>query len=554
MNGTANNDWHELNYSYLVNAAQQVHQLLERHAAPAEAQSETATESILAAIAATMPAPPALEQLVAIFELSLFERDILLLCVAMELIPNFKLLCAKVQGNPELNYPTFGLAKTVFPSFNWGATKATATLLSWQLIEIKQGATRLESSLEINQRVFYYLLGESCVDAQLLGIINPLPLESTHHKLLPPSHQKIALDISSNRSGDIVPVVQLCGADLVDKRNIAAAASSLMGYSLDLISAIHLPSEPNQLYHLRRCIEREAILNNSIVLLECDEVSLKEPAREQAISLFIEGIGIKLIVSSRDRIPQKQRPLFTIDVPKLTKAEQRAIWQDVLGSAAEELNGQLETLVSQFNLSMPAIMTAGAIASNKINQDRSSSPTNTNNLAQTLWNTCRSNARPRLDDLATRIESKVTWDDLILVAEQSKILQQIAVHVKERANVYEDWGFAGKNYRGLGINALFAGSSGTGKTLAAEVLANELKLDLYRIDLSSVVSKYIGETEKNLRRIFDAAETGGRFYYLMKLMLYLARGLKLKIVGIDMPTKKSAICYSEWKLIKVWQF
>ena len=381
--------------------------------------------------------------------------------------------------------------------------------MSWQLIEIKQGATKLESRLQINDRVFYYLLGESCGDAQLLGIVNPLPLESTERALLPPSHQKLAVEIRDAWSGDILPVVQLCGADLVDKRNIAAAASSLSGCGLDTISAVYLPSDPNQLYHLRRCVEREAILNNSIVFLECDEVSLKEPAREQAISLFIEGIGIKLIVSSRDRIPQKQRPLFTIDVPKLTKTEQRAIWQDVLGSAAEELNGQLETLVSQFNLSMPAIMTAGAIASNKINQDRSSSPTNTNNLAQTLWNTCRSNARPRLDDLATRIESKVTWDDLILVAEQSKILQQIAVHVKERANVYEDWGFAGKNYRGLGINALFAGSSGTGKTLAAEVLANELKLDLYRIDLSSVVSKYIGETEKNLRRIFDAAETGG---------------------------------------------
>ncbi len=78
-----------------------------------------------------------------------------------------------------------------------------------------------------------------------------------------------------------------------------------------------------------------------------------------------------------------------------------------------------------------------------------------------------------------------------------------------RAQVYEQWGFAAKSSRGLGISALFAGASGTGKTLAAEVLANELRLDLYRIDLSQVVSKYIGETEKNLRRVFDAAEDGG---------------------------------------------
>jgi SpoVK/Ycf46/Vps4 family AAA+-type ATPase len=75
--------------------------------------------------------------------------------------------------------------------------------------------------------------------------------------------------------------------------------------------------------------------------------------------------------------------------------------------------------------------------------------------------------------------------------------------------VYESWGFAGKSRRGLGISALFAGASGTGKTMAAEVIGKELRLDVYRIDLSSVISKYIGETEKNLRRVFDAAEGGG---------------------------------------------
>jgi len=81
--------------------------------------------------------------------------------------------------------------------------------------------------------------------------------------------------------------------------------------------------------------------------------------------------------------------------------------------------------------------------------------------------------------------------------------------VRQRTTVYETWGFARSGSRGLGISALFAGASGTGKTMAAEVIADELRLDLYRIDLSSVVSKYIGETEKNLRRIFDAAEQGG---------------------------------------------
>jgi SpoVK/Ycf46/Vps4 family AAA+-type ATPase len=99
-------------------------------------------------------------------------------------------------------------------------------------------------------------------------------------------------------------------------------------------------------------------------------------------------------------------------------------------------------------------------------------------------------------------------DDLALPPREKQLLQEIAIHAAERDKVYREWGFEAKNSRGLGITALFSGARSTGKTMAAEALANELSLDLFRIDLSSVVSKYIGETEKNLRRVFDAAEDG----------------------------------------------
>ena len=119
----------------------------------------------------------------------------------------------------------------------------------------------------------------------------------------------------------------------------------------------------------------------------------------------------------------------------------------------------------------------------------------------------------RLDDLAQRIQPTATWDDLVLPAADKSLLREVAAQVAHRGTVYETWGFAEKIARGLGISALFAGPSGTGKTMAAEVLANELRLDLYRIDLASVVSKYIGETEKNLRRVFDAAEDSGAILF-----------------------------------------
>jgi SpoVK/Ycf46/Vps4 family AAA+-type ATPase len=134
-------------------------------------------------------------------------------------------------------------------------------------------------------------------------------------------------------------------------------------------------------------------------------------------------------------------------------------------------------------------------------------------LADRLWDACLASTRPRLDALAQRIEPKATWDQFVLPEAELTLLHQIAQQVAKRSTVYETWGFADRMSRGLGISALFTGPSGTGKTMAAEVIANDLRLSLYRIDLSAVVSKYIGETEKNLRQLFDAAEEGGALLF-----------------------------------------
>jgi SpoVK/Ycf46/Vps4 family AAA+-type ATPase len=162
----------------------------------------------------------------------------------------------------------------------------------------------------------------------------------------------------------------------------------------------------------------------------------------------------------------------------------------------------MDLMVTQFDLDAQSI---GAIAASVL-KNRA---TRHEELGDSLWQACRSHAHPRLGDLAQHLQPVATWEDLVLPKPQIETLKDVSTHVRQRMKVYETWGFAAKSSRGLGISALFAGVSGTGKTMAAEVLANELKLDLYRIDLSQVVSKYIGETEKNLRRVFDAAEEGG---------------------------------------------
>ena len=261
------------------------------------------------------------------------------------------------------------------------------------------------------------------------------------------------------------------------------------------LPAALLPVNLADLESLHRVWEREAILRNTALLLDCDRVEPGDTSHALAIDRWIELTCTPLLISTRDPRTNIERPILTVDVRKPTSREQRETWQSALGGDATRWNGQLERLVSQFDFSTAAICSTANSLGDKNDSD--------------LWEACRLRARPRLQDLAQHIVSGATWADIVLPAAQMSTLQTISLQVRHRARVCDEWGFAEKSNRGLGLSVLFAGPSGTGKTLAAEILANELELDLFRIDLSAVVSKYIGETEKNLRRVFDAAEEGG---------------------------------------------
>ncbi|HXO43192.1 MAG TPA: ATP-binding protein, partial [Thermoanaerobaculia bacterium] len=183
-------------------------------------------------------------------------------------------------------------------------------------------------------------------------------------------------------------------------------------------------------------------------------------------------------------------------------AEQRDLWQAALAEAGLAPS-HLDPLVAQFRLGPAGIRAACAAARSRLDTGAGG------DALGLVWEACRALARPRLDDLARRSEAGAAWEDLVLPEEQLALLRRIASQVRQRFRVYETWGFAARGDRGLGVSALFTGASGTGKTTAAEVLGCELALDLYRVDLAAVVSKFIGETEKNLARIFAAAEEGG---------------------------------------------
>jgi SpoVK/Ycf46/Vps4 family AAA+-type ATPase len=130
-----------------------------------------------------------------------------------------------------------------------------------------------------------------------------------------------------------------------------------------------------------------------------------------------------------------------------------------------------------------------------------------------LARAARRQSRHRLGDLATAVEPRAGWEDLVLPPDRVAQVHEICTQVRRQHEVFDEWGFGARMSRARGVSALFSGPPGTGKTLATEVIAGELGLDLYKVDLSGVVSKYIGETEKNLERIFAEAEAGNSILF-----------------------------------------
>jgi len=487
--------WFESNQRYLTLMLARIRAMLERRAG-LESAAELTEDGVMNGIAAGMTSPPAIESVCKLFGLSPFERDVLLLCAGIELDSRISALCASVQGETIRNSPSFSLALSLFPEAHWSALTPAAPLRWWRMVELGSGTTLTQTPLRIDERILHYLAGASHIDDRLMGYVEPVDVS----EFLVPSHKVLAEQIatawSTTVQGTPLPVIQLVGIDQSARRDVAAAAGALLGIRLCVMRAETIPSSPAESEALMRLWERETILSNLALMIVCHETDTSHALRWAEMARF------PVVISSRERLPFDNRHPLTFDVLKPTTAEQRQLWTESLGASAARLNGHMDLLVTQFDLDAQSI---GAIAAGALKT--SSSPRK--DLNDSLWQACRSHAHPRLGDLAQRIKPIATWDDMVLPDAQVETLRDISTHVRHRMKVYETWGFAAKSSRGLGISALFAGVSGTGKTMAAEVLANELRLDLYRIDLSQVVSKYIGETEKNLRRVFDAAEEGG---------------------------------------------
>ncbi|HLK88347.1 MAG TPA: AAA family ATPase [Polyangia bacterium] len=441
----------------------------------------------------------ALARLGAVLGLSTFERDLLLLTAAVQVDPT--LLAA--AGKPADVRPTLGLAFALLGENAWGALSPGSPLQRYHLLVADPTDLYLLAPLRIDESVLAFLLGASASDGRAVDLV-----EWVHPvAFLSPTHTRVADRMAAFwRDGVQAPgapsVIQVAGGDdVAAPRSIAALACSKLNVRLGAIRSADVPGGANERASAARLWEREHAMSGAVLLIDLTDDTAE--TWRAAVELA-EVVGAPVVLATRAPISLRRRDTVRLEAPRPLISEQVEIWRHALPPSVQCPEEALEGVASQFRSSTTAVEEVAASLRGSL--EVGAAP---GEVGRALQRACRVASRQRLDSLAARISSNVGWDDLVVPEHTARALREISAQLRQRALVYEKWGLAGSGDRGLGISALFHGESGTGKTLAAEVIANELALDLFRVDLSRVVSKYIGETEKNLRRVFDAAEESG---------------------------------------------
>jgi hypothetical protein len=418
-----------------------------------------------------------LEDLARRLGLSPFERDVLLLAAGVELDAQIAAAVAAAQGGPAS--PTFGLALSTLPDPHWDALSPDRPLRRWRLVRLGPGEILALRPLRVDEAVLHRITGVGA--GHLDGLVS-----DPHAGELTASQAVLADELAAAvRAVEARVIVRLDGADAGTRAGVVnRLAVALGGGVLAVRDAVAAERDAAD---TAAVLDREAMLDGR--LISTDDARLL--ALLEAEVVITDGPGE---VAGRVALART--------VPLPTASEEAMLWRGALGVDPDADSAAIvvaeRELSQHFRLPAGVVVAAAAEWRGRADRDVAS-----------LRRLVRERSRTGFGALAQRIEPRATWDDLVLPDGQRELLHEIERHVRHRAIVLDEWGFASRSDRGLGVTALFAGESGTGKTMAAEVIAGSLGLDLYRIDLSALVSKFIGETEKHLSTVFDAAEASG---------------------------------------------
>jgi SpoVK/Ycf46/Vps4 family AAA+-type ATPase len=481
-----------------------------------------------------------LARLKEVFGLSTFELDLILIALAPELDLRYERLYAYLQDDVTRRRPTVDLALNLLCRSAEERLERRAHFAAEAPL-IRQGLIRLVADahqpqppllahyLKLDEPITCFLLGQHRLDSRLSSFCQLVTPSSTFAELPLSGAGKQALSflISEGQTSRQALRLYFYGPRGAGKRLSAEALACETAAPLlyvDVAQALHSEMDFEQLLKL---IFREARLRQAIVYMDEMDVlrSVERQVEYRQLSAQLAGQERLAILSgTQPWMPTSSGPTGVLAVHfPIPDYEQRVLcWREHLDRAGISLEAfEIGTLAQRFRLTPAQIADAAETAHNNIRWRGSASPSigehaeiSSGQLTiNELFNAARAQTGQELAALAHKIEPMQRWSDLVLPADALSQLREMCQWVTHRHRVLNEWGFARKLSLGKGTNALFAGPSGTGKTMAAEVIANNLGLDLYKIDLSGVVSKYIGETEKNLERIFTAAETANAILF-----------------------------------------
>jgi hypothetical protein len=508
-------------YRGLYISDEEVDQLLGASAPPADAPPPGLDAGFAVARAGLLElsraAPGRLGDLIRLAGLDAFETGCLLLALAPEADLRFERLFAYVQDDVTKRRPrvelAFRLLEGLAPSAHMRSSLAAGTLRSLHLVALHGEAGQIAPPLPaqhlvLSARIAGYLLGENSVDEALrpyadlaAGAPDSLPAVSAdlgarlaRFATLPPTDLRPpVLHIASRDPNAALPAA----ATLIAETGLALLSVHLAGAAaaLGLDAALTLA-------------EREAALQGAALVLTDAHALKPEEADSLRARLEQPRLAALVLLVSDGRF---QWPGLTITLPDPDYESRRWLWARGLGAEVRGIPPDgLERLADKFRLNARQITDAVQTARASAVWREPRAPVVS---LEDLYAAARTQSTPILSSLAQKITPHYDWDDIILPPDTVAQLHEICAHMEHRHTVFQTWGFARKLALGTGLMSLFAGQSGTGKTMAADIIAGALGLDLYKIDLSGVISKYIGETEKNLNRIFAEAETSNAILF-----------------------------------------
>jgi DNA-binding SARP family transcriptional activator/AAA+ superfamily predicted ATPase len=458
--------------------------------------------------------------LAGLFDLHPVDVDVVVMCLAPEMDRRYERLYGYLHDDMTRRLLTVGLALDLVSADRAARTAArtrfapSAPLVRHRLITLTEDSAApthslLGNTVRLDPRIAGFLLGDDELAGRLRPYARIVPPAGTLDDLHFPAEFGASLARLSEHADDGL-VVYCQGPYGVGKQSAASACSLRWNAPLLVVSTDLLAERPMEEFAaLVALVGREARLQGAVMYWENIDALLGEQARPR-LSLLLSMLGahpgpafLGGNTAWEPSDPPGGMTFVRLEFPAPGYTERLRLWESALdGTDRPALD--LAAVSGKFRLSGGQIQDAAGTARNLAHARAPGAPRLTQD---DLYAACRLQSNRKLAELAQRITPHYAWDDIVLPADRMEQLEEVANQVRYRALVYESWGFERKLANGRGLAVLFAGPSGTGKTMAADVLAHELGLDLYKIDLSTVVSKYIGETEKNLSRIFAEAAT-----------------------------------------------